>query len=341
MIVEPLPHGGALGAAHRRYPDAPTPWVDLSTGINPVPYPIGALDPACWSRLPERDAVAALEAVAADAYRAPGPDCVVAAPGVQCLIQLLPHVFPARTVAVVGPTYEEHAFRWRASDTHVAIVPDLSAIGAVDVVVVVNPNNPDGRLIDTSALMAQARSLTARGGLLVIDESFADVASPNSSVAPQVAEDRAIVLRSFGKFFGLAGLRLGFAIASPALSQRLRDALGPWAVSGPAVAIGSRALADVSWQADARRRLASDAARLDALLRRHDLTVIGGTSLFRLARSEHALMLNDWLCKRGILARVFAGEPQWIRFGIPGTPADGARLDGALADRCWASAPGR
>ncbi len=316
-------HGGGLLAAQRAFPDAPKPWLDLSTGINPVAYPFGDIPPAVWARLPEAEEAAALETVAAKTYGAPEPACVVASPGVQILIQLLPLLFGAKTVAILAPTYDEHAHRWRVSGADVTTAATLDDMRGADVAVVVNPNNPDGRIVAPNALDA----LASDGKLLIVDESFADVLPRDASFVSHVATRRVIVLRSLGKFFGLAGLRLGFAIAPPGIAARLSEHLGPWAVSGPAITIGCRALADVHWQDSSRARLAKNADRLDALLKTAGFDIIGGTTLFRLARHPEASAYWAALCGQGILTRAFADRPELLRFGLPGEESAWQRLE--------------
>lgn len=326
----PLRHGGEVAAARARFPAAPQPWIDLSTGVNPRGYPVGALPEEAWRRLPDQDALEALEAAAAAAYRAAPPAQVVAAPGTQALIQLLPRLLPARNVAVLGFGYEEHVACWRAAGAAVSIVDTVAALASADLAVVVNPNNPDGRAVDPDGLVALAGGLAARGATLVVDEAFADTREPAWSLVPRLPAAGVVVLRSFGKFFGLAGLRLGFAVTGAALAGPIRAALGPWAVSGPALAIGARALADVPWQQAERARLAAAAERLDALLTRAGLTVIGGTSLFRLAASPEAAALAERLGRAGLLVRTFPARPNWLRFGLPEGPEAWERLAAAL-----------
>lgn len=327
----PLVHGGRLEAARRAFPGAPKPFVDLSTGINPVAYKVPALDPAVFARLPEPEAVAALQAAAANAYGAADPAMVVAAPGTQSLIQILPRLFAPARVGVVGPTYAEHEAAWRGAghDVRELAWPEREAPDR-DIVVLCNPNNPDGRRIEPSDLRARAESLGRSGGLLVVDEAFADFEPPGFSLAPVLPREGLVVLRSLGKAYGLAGLRLGFALASAPIAARLRAAIGPWAVSGPAIAIGTLALGDAAWREAAGRRLARDAARLDALLSDSGLDVLGGTSLFRLARHPFASALFDRLGHAGLLVRRFADHPEWLRFGLPDGDATFDRLRDAL-----------
>ena len=182
---------------------------------------------------------------------------------------------------MLGPTYAEHARAAAMAGHTVEEVSDINDLADADLAVVVNPNNPDGRVAARDALLDLAKKLTGRGGLLVVDEAFMDVGPAGQSLAGDVGMPGLVVLRSFGKFFGLAGVRLGFALAEQGLAERIEGDLGPWAVSGPALEIGIRALADFDWQQRMRRRLAGEAARLDALFERFGIAVSGGTSLYR------------------------------------------------------------
>jgi len=331
-------HGGNINAARRLFPDAPEPWIDLSTGINPVPYPVGAFNPAVWSRLPEPADLAALESAARVAYGATPAMGMVAAPGTQALIQWLPRLFPARRVGVLGFTYQEHATCWRDAGAEVIVVTYLAELAACDIGIVVNPNNPDGRLVSPGDLADVAAVLARRRGRLIVDEAFIDLMAPGSSLIPRAPAAGAIVLRSFGKTYGLAGLRLGFAAGSPADCALLRQALGPWAVSGPAIDIGCRALADEAWRAETAARLHTETTRLDRLLTRAGFDVAGGTPLFRLARHEQAAPAFEQLCRAGILTRPFQAKPHWLRFGLPHRPADWQRLELALSSLEYALA---
>lgn len=326
-----LAHGGGLDAAVARYSIAKDRWLDLSTGINPHAYPLPPVDVADWLRLPDAAADLRLRGAAAAAYRAPSIDNVAAAPGSQALIQWLPRLWPRSRVAVLGPTYAEHAACWRAAGHAVdLLIGDGWDPADYDVVVAVNPNNPDGRILRPQDLLAWKDRLAPARPLLVADEAFADVA-PENSLAPWAGEDNLAVLRSFGKFYGLAGARLGFALAAPALAERLRRAFGPWCVPGPVCAIAARALADDAWAEAMRKRLADDAQHLSRILLAKGLDVIGGTSLYRLAVTADAAGLFNHLASQGILVRAFEDAPDRLRFGLPPDEAAFARLDGALA----------
>jgi cobalamin biosynthetic protein CobC len=327
----PLPHGGRLAEARVRFPAAAAPFLDLSTGINPHAYPVATLSEAVFTRLPEPQDHAALEAGAAVAYGVTDPAMVVAAPGTQLLIGLLPRLLAQARIAVLGPTYSEHAASWRAAGAEVIETTDLDTLAAAPAAVLCNPNNPDGRRFAAPTLLALADTLAGRGGVLVVDEAFADLEEPALSLAPHLPHPAAVVLRSFGKTYGLAGLRLGFALAAPARAAVIRAALGPWAVCGPALAIGRVALADSAWRAAMRTQLAEETARLDALLATAGLPVIGGTRLFRLTESPHAGAVFARLGRAGILVRDFPEQRRWLRFGLPGTPQAWGRLRAALA----------
>ncbi len=324
-----MEHGGRLGAARLAFRGAPEPFIDLSTGINPRPWPVPALDPDSWARLPEPEAEEALRVVAATAYGAAGPAMVAAAPGTQLLIQLLPRIFPQGRLAVLGPTYAEHAACWRAAGTLVTEVETLAALREAPAALLCNPNNPDGRRATLAELRALADAMAARGGLLVVDEAFADLEPEVDSAATLLPHPAIIVLRSFGKTYGLAGLRLGFALASAERAAAIRGWLGPWAVSGPALAIGVAALGDAPWRTAESARLAAEAARLDALLQQAGLTILGGTRLFRLAEGEAAAW-HQRLGRAGLLTRAFARQPRWLRFGLPPGEAAWDRLAAAL-----------
>jgi cobalamin biosynthetic protein CobC len=282
-----------------------------------------------FSRLPEPESLLALEQAAAGGYGAADPAMVVAAPGTQALIALLPRLRAPCRVAVVAPTYAEHAEAWRSAGHDVTEIFEPDSLRAADVLVVCNPNNPDGRIFDRDALGTVAEKLESRGGWLVVDEAFADFEPISRSAIPLLPLN-IIVLRSFGKTYGLAGLRLGFAVTHAKFAEKIRSALGPWPVSGPAIAIGHAALRDTEWLDAARRRLARDVEQLDGVLARVGLRVLGGTHLFRLAETDAAEIIFGCLGRAGILTRRFLEHPTWLRFGIPADDAAFARLAAAL-----------
>lgn len=317
----PRDHGGNLAEAMARYGCTRADWLDLSTGINPQPYPVGTLAPEAWTRLPEADAFARLGHAARQAYEVAPEAACIAAPGASALIRLMPRLAPPAKVAIPGPTYNEHAAAFRAEGWEVVDRPAPGVTAAV----IVNPNNPDGRLWRRDELRVMAEALD----LLVVDESFMEP-DPAEAMAPEADMPGLVVLRSFGKFYGLAGLRLGFALAAPALAARIADGLGPWAVSGPAIEIGTQALADADWAEATRSCLAQDAARLRELGLQAGWRPVGGTALFQTFETGDALAAQARLAEAHIWSRAFPYAQGWLRLGLPGDPADWARLERAL-----------
>ncbi|WP_308424405.1 threonine-phosphate decarboxylase CobD [Chelatococcus reniformis] len=327
--MAPLVHGGDLAWARRRFPAAPEPLLDLSTGINPHAYPLPPMPADAFTRLPSAEADARVRHLAATVYGAPDAAHVTLAPGTQILLPLLAGLVPPGRAAVLGPTYAEHARAARLAGHDVHDVTDAAALVEADLAVLVNPNNPDGRLLARAAV---EDLLAARGGrgLMVVDEAFMDVAPDGVSVASLTSMPGLAVLRSFGKFYGLAGLRLGALAAVPATVARIAAQLGPWAVSGVALTIAEAALADQPWRTAMRERLAGEVRRLDALLTGAGLAP-SGTDLFRMVESAQAPMLFERLGRAGLVVRCFEAMPQRLRFGLPPDDAAWARLAAALA----------
>ncbi len=327
-----IEHGGALDRAIAEFGGARADWLDLSTGINPNPYPLPELPLDVWTRLPDAQLEVDAIAAARGYYGFAEGAGIVAAPGTQALIQLYPHLAPPGNAMVIGPTYEEHAQSLGLAGRDVRYERSLSSLDDEDMIaVVVNPNNPDGKSIPADAILFAADRLAERGGLLVVDEAFAD-ANPKDSVAAHAGMDGLLVLKSFGKFFGLAGLRLGFAAGTSELTGMLSSMLGPWAVSGPALAIASQAFGDKSFVAQLRLRLAMDAEMLQSVVKSAGLQVLGGTDLFVLARHFQAAHIWRELAARHILVRKFDHTADWLRFGLPRDKDGLARLNAALSE---------
>lgn len=313
-----------------RFGGARADWLDLSTGINPHPWPAPAVPDRFWRSLPAEADLRALLDVARHAYGAPAGVEIVAAPGTQALIQWLPVLAPPGAVAVFGPTYSEHALSFARAGRDVREI--AGADGGLDApnLVVVNPNNPDGRMLGPDALARLGEAAARHGGWLVVDESFMDL-TPAATAAALCAGLPVVILRSFGKFYGLAGLRLGFALARADIAARIGSALGPWAVAGPALAIGAQALGDAAWAGSMRAALAREAGRLDRILALAGCEARGGTDLFRLVSHPEAAALHGHLAAQRIWVRRFERDARLLRFGLPGSEAAEARLAGALA----------
>lgn len=311
-------HGGGIEAARHHFGGGD--WIDLSTGINPCPWPAAGIV-FDWQRLPDPGHLAQLEAAAA-AYFGVAARHVCAVPGSEIGLRLVGALVGGET-AHIAPGYRTHG-EMVAGSTAAEWAGAGSRAGNL---VLANPNNPDGRAIAADALRSLA---DGRDGWLLVDEAFAD-ADPAPSVAASVADDRRlIVFRSFGKFFGLAGVRLGFVLAPQAIVAALRERLGAWPLSAAAIAIGTAAYADTGWIAATRRRLPGDAAALDAVLVRHGYRPIGACPLFRLIETDDAAALFERLARRAILTRPFADQLRWLRIGLPADADALARLDAAL-----------
>ncbi len=321
-----LEHGGNLREAARRF--GREDWLDLSTGINPHPYPVPALAADAWHRLPEVDP--RLEEAACAYYGAPR---MLAVAGTQAAIQALPRLRPPSRVVVAAPSYAEHAHHWGRHGHTLEQVsyPMLEqALAECEVLVVCNPNNPTGEAIPPQTLMRWAGQLHARGGWLVVDEAFGDTA-PALSLARHASRPGLIVLRSVGKFFGLAGLRLGFVAAHQDLLAALQDLLGPWAVSGPAQSIAMAALRDTSWQHATQARLASGGQRMRVLLRAHGIEA-GGTPLFHWWAHAQPEAFHEHLARNGIWCRLFPQAARGVRLGLPANELGWLRLEQALQE---------
>ncbi len=321
-----LEHGGKLRDAASRFGRDLADWIDLSTGLNPHGYPAPAIAADAWQRLPESDP--RLLQYAARYYNAPS---LLAVAGTQAAIQALPQLRPPSRIVVAAPSYAEHAHHWAKHGHAMRQIPyaDLeAALPECDVMVVCNPNNPTGATVPPARLLDWAAQLAARGGSLVVDEAFADT-DPALSIAAHSGQAGLIVLRSIGKFFGLAGARVGFVGAEPALLSQLADILGPWAVSGPAQQICIAALADSGWQAATLVRLTGDGARLRSLLAAHGIEA-QGTALFRWWPEPEAEGFWRHMAERGILVRLFSQAARGIRIGLPHDETAWRRLEMAL-----------
>ncbi|MEM6899035.1 MAG: threonine-phosphate decarboxylase CobD [Pseudomonadota bacterium] len=325
-----LLHGGALDHMRARFVDAPEPWIDLSTGINPWPYPNTDISPEALTRLPTEANYRACRNAMADAVDAP-EESIVLAPGSELLIRLLPEVIDARNTAILSPTYGDHYAVWHQAGANViATDSPLDTLETTEAILICNPNNPDGRVFSVDALNAACERIAARGGSLIVDEAYGDL-DPSRSLAPRGGRDGLIILRSFGKFSGLAGLRLGALIASERVCAAMEDRLGTWPVSGAALEIGTRAYADKTWQTDTRQRLAEASERLKALLQTSRLKPVGGTHLFQYVEIDRAYAVWEHLARRGIYVRRFDWSDRHLRIGLPASPEEEARLALALS----------
>jgi cobalamin biosynthesis protein CobC len=324
-------HGGRIDTAALLYPSAPQPWIDLSTGINPIAWPVPQIPLARYQRLPLSREMVQLTAAAADAYGLPANAAIVPVPGSEIAIRLLPRMLGPGRVGILTPTYGSHAAAWCDAGAEVrefVTLPDPKP-HEFETLIVVNPNNPDGRVVARADLAAFAQAWTATGRRLVVDEAFADVQPDASVLAMPELPVGVTVLRSLGKFFGLAGLRVGFVVVTEPEASAWRRLLGDWPVSGPACEIAMLALRDAAWIAATRARLAADRRRLDGIIGRAGLQLLGGTDLFALFEARDGIDVLQHFARAGILVRGFAAAPRHYRFGLPADEAAWRRLEAA------------
>ena len=332
MLSTSLPyHGGDISAADLRFGTPKRGWLDLSTGISPFVYSNLAQNTEAFRHLPTSADAAAFEDAARDYYRVPSKADLVAVPGTQSALQILPLLRPRCNVLILGPTYSEHCKTWRMLGHDVQEVTSFGELKYGDVSVLVNPNNPNGVRFDSQKVMDLAADIGARGGWLIVDEAFTDT-EVGLSVAPYAGLDGLIILRSLGKFFGLAGLRLGCVIGTSAFAGKMRDRLGPWPIGGGVLEIGTRALSDSVWISENLGRLSQAGNELEILLSDAGLDVIGGTDLFKLVKTVRAPKLYEVLGGQGILVRAFSEHTTWLRFGLPGKRENVVRLTSVLAN---------
>lgn len=314
-------HGGNIDSAIAHF--GGSDWIDLSTGINRAPYPIPPLPPEAWTQLPTQTAKQALLDAARHAYGSKAP--ILATAGAQAAIQMIPRLCAPGRARVLAPTYNEHAACLRAAGWRVEEVSRFNQLDGADLAIVVNPNNPDGKSYSPEDLL----NLSAKVGRLVVDESFADAQAP-LSLAARAGENGLIVLRSFGKFYGLAGVRLGFVVGAQSDIDALDAMAGPWPVSGAALHIGTLALADQSWAHATTTRLRAECLQADALAEAAGWLPLGGTELFRLFETPDAATAQARLARHQIWSRIFPYSNRWLRLGLPAGQGEWARLTQAL-----------
>lgn len=327
-------HGGNLDFARQEFPQVMVPWIDLSTGINPFPYPIASFDLSLYHALPSSLHEERVREVAADHYGCLDSRYVALASGTQILISLIPYWLPAREVCILCPTYSEYESSWQQKGVVINKVSTMSqfmdcAWKREVVGVICNPNNPDGRFLDRVQMEAMIRIWDRGKNYLILDEAYMDFVGPGmASSLPSFS--RLVILRSLGKAYGLAGLRVGFLLAQPEIVQKVQKMLGSWPVSGPALQITLQALQDIQWLARVKRELWKQQDRLEQLCMRYSLHTVGKTALFRLIRHEQANALWRHLALQGIWVRRFEYDSTWLRLGMPSSEQDWQRLEKAF-----------
>ncbi|MDH5396255.1 MAG: threonine-phosphate decarboxylase CobD [Gammaproteobacteria bacterium] len=324
-----LSHGGNVLAMAKKYQRPAEQWLDLSTGLNPKGWSVPAVPEHIWQALPQEEDE--LQNAACEYY---GCEYCLPVAGSQAAIKTLPELRNRSKVGIVSPTYAEHENAWVKAGHHVSQIKlnnIENELAALDVLVVINPNNPTGDMIATATLLSWHQQLSKKGGWLIVDEAFMDV-TPQHSLLSKGILPGLIVLRSLGKFFGLAGLRCGFVITHEDLLQRLADKIGPWTVTGPTRYVAIRALKDKTWQSYTRDRLLVEGEKLSQLLNTYGLKTTG-TALFQWTTHVESKTVFEIFAQQGILLRYFEESvimERSLRFGLPENESQWQRLTTAL-----------
>jgi len=332
-------HGGQLSKVAKQFGIPEQEWLDLSTGIAPFSYAIPAISEKIWQDLPTISP--SLIRAAQQYYQA--KFCWPVA-GSQQLIEKLPSLWNDKNSAIesgkkqhaylpkVG--YKEHQRAWSLAGYQIHFYQDAlpDNIEKNSIVVVINPNNP---LTDTFSIQ-QLTQLKAhcqqQKALLIIDEAFADIFPSEFSFVPHLTNynennndsandnenesDDLIVLRSFGKFFGLAGIRIGFACTTEIWRDIIKESIGPWSINGPALFIAEQALQDTQWQIEQSLRLEKYSKKLQELLKLHlPNASIKANALFITVFLDNAASVYEKLCQQGVYVRL-TDEQNALRFGV-------------------------
>lgn len=334
FIPEGLKHGGRILTAVEKYHIPENDWLDLSTGLNPNGWPVPQVPAQIWQSLPEDND--GLQTVANQYY---GCEYCLPVAGSQAAIQMLPTLRTASKIGIISPTYAEHEYNWKqAGHDVIQITADdvEKHVEQLDVLVVINPNNPTGKIIAVQQLLEWHQQLSMKGGWLIVDEAFMDV-TPEKSLVPSGIKPGLIILCSMGKFFGIAGIRCGFVIADKALLKRLSSKLGPWTVTGPTRYIAKQALSDKAWQLKEIQDLNDSSERLHRVLSHYGLIPTGGTGLFQWLEHPKAKEIYEACAKQGMLIRLFEKQAvnnrvtmPSLRFGLPANEKQWDKLNNVL-----------
>jgi len=322
-----LKHGGRLQEAAQNHQIPLEQWIDLSTGINPNGYPIPAIPAEAWQRLPEEHD--GLIAAAQQYYQS---ESILAVAGSQAAIQTLPLLRAKSVVGLLTPSYAEHAHAWKKAGHDLHLINQVQEIDShihqLDTLILVNPNNPTGETFSAQQCLHWLEILNKKQGWLIIDEAFID-AEPELSLSALSPRKGLIILRSIGKFFGLAGIRSGFVLAEATILKTLNEHLGPWTLSTPSRLVTTEALKNNSWQTATRADLQKNSLRLQQLLTQYQLSPTGSNALFHWVKTEQATHLHQQLAKKAVFTRLFT-QPNSLRFGLPSNETAWQQLTQAL-----------
>ena len=309
-----IEHGGNLDKAISFYGGKESEWIDLSTGINPNSYPIPKLSISDWRSLPTKTEIKDLESIIKSKQKISSE--IIMVPGAQMAINFLPFLLKGEgtEVRILTPTYNEYNYCFTNTGFKVNSCQKFNQLFNSDIAIIVNPNNPDGKIYEINELFELSKSVK----ILIVDESFIDSVECDS-IVNQLNEDvsNIIVIRSFGKFFGLAGLRLGYVFSGKEIIRKFKRFFGPWQISKMSVKIATIAFSDDVWIKKTKNNLNEKANAIDNLMKKINWKITGGTNLFRLYSTSNSDLAQKLLAEKFIWSRKFSYSKKWIRLGIP------------------------
>ncbi len=317
-----IQHGGDIDLAIKKYGGQRADWIDLSTGINRTSYPWQENVKVELRDLPSNKLLRSLEKAASRAYKVAEDKDTAAVQGAQQIISLLPICLKNyNSVAILGPTYNEYEKAFKSSEIKAETVSEVSKLSSSDIAIVVNPNNPTGKVIAEEIL----NDLSKKVRILIIDESFKMFSSRRIQKF-----DNVIQINSLGKFFGLAGVRLGFVSGPSNFIKSVRGMLGPWPVSSIAAEIGKIALNDQAWISQMEKILLEGSDVLHRACNRKNWKLIGKTNLFHTYATSSSLKVEKQFAAHYIWIRTFDYSETWVRLGIPTSKYEWTRVRQAL-----------
>jgi len=350
----PRAHGGNIYQAARQYGIDAEKLIDFSSNVNPLGPSSMARRAAKRSlsfidRYPDPDMTDLRRAIAR--YFGIKPEQVMCGNGSNSLIHLIPRVFRPRKIFIPIPTFSEYASAAADAGSEVVTlslkerdgfrldpVETAFAFRGVDMAFLCNPNNPTGQLIPKADMLEIMRYSHEHGIRLVIDESFMDFIGSESIVKEAVQASNVICLRAFTKFFGMPGLRIGYAVSDEATVAALREGQEPWSVSIPAERAAIAALNDWGHIKKTLRLIEKERSRLlDALRLLPGVETFPGAANFLLIKcvSVDTHALRQKLGSRGMLVRDCSSFPglddRFIRIAVR-TRRENKRLIKALRE---------
>ena len=315
-------HGGDIDLAIKKYGGEREDWIDLSTGINGTSYPWQQSIKFELRNLPSNKLLVNLERAASAAYKVAENTETAAVSGAQQIISLLPICLKSyNSVAILGPTYNEYEKAFKSSGIKAQTVSEVSKLSSSDIAIIVNPNNPTGKVIAEEIL----DDLSKKVRILIIDESFKTFSSRRIQKFENV-----IQINSLGKFFGLAGVRLGFVSGPSDFIKSVRRMLGPWPISSIAAEIGTIALNDNTWISEMEKILLEGSNVLHKACSTKNWKLVGKTNLFHTYATSSSLEVEKQFAAHYIWIRTFDYSETWVRLGIPTSKYEWTRVRQAL-----------